>query len=190
MPPSRTAGGRRFEMRSASSGLRHPASASCLGRHLRLAGRCPNNSSLFPPLAAVVVVASHIQRKKYFKFWGSGKSADFPEPLFHRWGRKGKRQLPRLFPAETVARRENVLALSVCSLRSHPPLPKGEALAEPEGLHLHRKVCRHAKGSPFEERLPPLRGKMSPQVTKGGIWTRSGLRGRGCFNFYCIHYKG
>ena len=38
-------------------GLRHPASASCLGRHLRLAGRCPNNSSLFPPLAVVVVVA-------------------------------------------------------------------------------------------------------------------------------------
>ena len=55
-------------MPSAPSGLRHPASASCLGRHARLAGRCPNNSSLFPPLAAVVVVASHIQRKKYFKF--------------------------------------------------------------------------------------------------------------------------
>ena len=45
-------------MHSASSGLRHPASASCLGRHSRLAGRCPNNSSLFPPLAAVVVVAA------------------------------------------------------------------------------------------------------------------------------------
>ena len=41
----------------AANGLRHPASASCLGRHVRLAGRCPNNSSLFPPLAAVVVVA-------------------------------------------------------------------------------------------------------------------------------------
>ena len=40
-----------------SNGLRPPASASCLGRHSRLAGRCPNNSSLFPPLAAVVVVA-------------------------------------------------------------------------------------------------------------------------------------
>ena len=40
-----------------SSGLRPPASASCLGRHSRLAGRCPNNSSLFPPLAAVAVVA-------------------------------------------------------------------------------------------------------------------------------------
>ena len=46
----------RFRMASAI-GLRHPASASCLGRHSRLAGRCPNNSSLFPPLAAVVVVA-------------------------------------------------------------------------------------------------------------------------------------
>ena len=43
--------------RAGSDGLRHPASASCLGRHLRLAGRCPNNSSLFPPLAAVAVVA-------------------------------------------------------------------------------------------------------------------------------------
>ena len=41
----------------AAIGLRHPASASCLGRHSRLAGRCPNNSSLLPPLAAVVVVA-------------------------------------------------------------------------------------------------------------------------------------
>ena len=38
-------------------GLRHPAFASCLGRHSRLAGRCPNNCSLFPPLAAVAVVA-------------------------------------------------------------------------------------------------------------------------------------
>ena len=41
----------------AANGLRHPASASCLGRHARLAGRCPNNSFLFPPLAAVVVIA-------------------------------------------------------------------------------------------------------------------------------------
>ena len=40
-----------------SNGLRHPASASRLEQHSRLAGRCPNNSSLFPPLAAVVVVA-------------------------------------------------------------------------------------------------------------------------------------
>ena len=40
-----------------ASGLRLPASASCKVLHSRPAGRCPNNSSLFPPLAAVVVVA-------------------------------------------------------------------------------------------------------------------------------------
>nr|DAD69004.1 MAG TPA: hypothetical protein [Siphoviridae sp. ctDo63]DAR25054.1 MAG TPA: hypothetical protein [Caudoviricetes sp.] len=34
--------------------MRLPASAAL---RLRLAGRCPNNSSLLPPLAAVVVVA-------------------------------------------------------------------------------------------------------------------------------------
>ena len=38
-------------------GLRHPAFASRFEKHLRLAGRCPNNDSLLPPLAAVVVVA-------------------------------------------------------------------------------------------------------------------------------------
>ena len=42
---------------SPGIGLRLPASASCLERHLRLAGRCPNNCFLFPPLAAVAVVA-------------------------------------------------------------------------------------------------------------------------------------
>ncbi len=77
-------------MRAASSGLRHPASASCLGRHLRLAGRGPNNSSLFPPLAAVVVVAA----EKLFIICKSGKSADFPDLLFHGRGRGGKRHLP------------------------------------------------------------------------------------------------
>ena len=71
-------------------GLRHPASASCHKWHSRLAGRCPNISSLFPPLAAVVVVASHIQRKEYFIICSSGKSADFPELPFHGWGRKGR----------------------------------------------------------------------------------------------------
>ena len=36
------------------AGLRHPASAAL---RLRLAGLCPNSDFLFPPLAAVVVVA-------------------------------------------------------------------------------------------------------------------------------------
>ena len=35
-------------------GVRHPAAAALC---LRLAGRGPNSDSLFPPLAAVVVVA-------------------------------------------------------------------------------------------------------------------------------------
>ena len=38
--------------------MRHPAFVSCLERHSRLAGRCPNSFSLFPPLAAVVAVAA------------------------------------------------------------------------------------------------------------------------------------
>ena len=37
--------------RAGADGLRHPASASCLGRHSHPAGRCPNSSSLHPPLA-------------------------------------------------------------------------------------------------------------------------------------------
>ena len=37
-------------------------------------------------------------------------------------------------------------------------LPKwGAGLAGPETLHSSRKLCRHAKASPFEERFPPRR---------------------------------
>ena len=52
-------GNRGFASRAAKKehGLRLPASASCLGRHSHPAGRCPNSSSLFRPLAAVVAVA-------------------------------------------------------------------------------------------------------------------------------------
>ena len=42
--------------RAGSDGLRPPTSASCLGRHSHPAGRCPNSSSLFRPLAALVAV--------------------------------------------------------------------------------------------------------------------------------------
>ena len=74
----------RFGMASAASGLRHPASASCLGRHSRLAGRCPNNSSLFPPLAAVVVVAlwASIAERVFF-ICSSETPAGVSELLFH-----------------------------------------------------------------------------------------------------------
>ena len=43
--------------RAGSDGLRCPASTSCLGRHSCPADRGPNNSSLYPPQAAVVAVA-------------------------------------------------------------------------------------------------------------------------------------
>ncbi|MBD9258313.1 MAG: hypothetical protein EGR99_07165 [Faecalibacterium sp.] len=68
---------------SAAYGLRHPASASCLMWHSRLAGRCPNNSSLFPPLAAVVVVAGFFSGIG-FLIRDSGTSAGVP--LFHFHG--------------------------------------------------------------------------------------------------------
>ena len=75
-------------------GLRHPASASCLGRHLRLAGRCPNNSSLFPPLAAVVVVALWPCSEEWIFFICSSETpAGVSELLFHGRGHSGERHL-------------------------------------------------------------------------------------------------
>ena len=114
----------------SANGLRHPASASCLGRHLRLAGRCPNNFSLFPPLAAVVVVAGHIQRKNYFKLNKAGASADAPALYFHGWGRNEKRQLQRRFLRKRGAagKRCRSVPSSVCSIWSQPPSPdRGKA---------------------------------------------------------------
>ena len=40
-------------------------------------------------------------------------------------------------------------------------------------LHLNRKLSRYAKGSPFEERLPPRRGKMSRSDKRGNLASRS-----------------
>ena len=127
-------------MPSAAYGLRHPASTSCLGRHLRLAGRCPNNSSLFPPLAAVVVVAGHFQRKNDFylrdgKICGSSRLAFFTEGA--------QRGTGGFFI--------HILALSVTFGDSSP---KGRALGGPHRLHLFANV------SPFD-RLPPAGENLS-----------------------------
>ena len=105
-------------------GLRHPASASCLGRHLRLAGRCPNNSSLFPPLAAVVVVAlCTYSAERIFiisQFW---KICGFSRIAFSREG--SWRKMAFAAPLSTKARRCRGRTLSG-SLRSPAP-PKGGA---------------------------------------------------------------
>ena len=83
----------------AAIGLRHPASASCLGRR---------SSSLH---------SAHIQRKEYFKFRVSGKSADFPETHFHGRRRRGKRHLQRRF-------------LRKCGAAGGRLLPLGGAVAQ------------------------------------------------------------
>ena len=62
--------------------------------------------------------SSHIQRKNYFKFRNSGKSADFPELPFHGRGRNGKRHLQRRFLRKRGAG-VSVLALSVFALQIH-----------------------------------------------------------------------
>ena len=70
--------------------------------------------------------SSHIQRKNYFYFWGSGKSADFPEPLFHgRW-----------FGTNSLSQ----------SLTALPAPSKREPLVHPQALRFSRKTYRHAKG--------------------------------------------
>ena len=50
--------GLRYFRGAGGGGLRLPESALCLARHSHPAGRCPNSSSLFRPLAAVVAVAN------------------------------------------------------------------------------------------------------------------------------------
>ena len=105
---------------ASAIGLRHPASASCLGRHSRLAGRCPNNSSLFPPLAAVVVVAA----EKLFIICKSGKSADFPDLLFHGRGRNGKQHLQRRFLRKRGAAGGDTPSVIACG---DATFPKGTA---------------------------------------------------------------
>ena len=92
----------------AAIGLRHPASASCLGRHARLVGRCPNNSSLFPPLAAVVVVAlwASIAERVFF-ICSSETPAGVSELLFY--GRDcGGKPLRRTFVCNPFLRPKRV----------------------------------------------------------------------------------
>ena len=55
---------------------RLPAAASCLGRHAHPAGRSPNSSSLFLPLAAVVAVAQGLSPAGLF-----GGAMLFESPL-------------------------------------------------------------------------------------------------------------
>ena len=67
---------------------RLPAAASCLGRHAHPAGRSPNSSSLFLPLAAVVAVAQGLSPAGLF-----GGSMLFESTLAAPFARQIKQKL-------------------------------------------------------------------------------------------------
>ncbi len=86
----------------------------------------------------------HYQRKNYFKFRVSGKSADFPETHFHGRGRRGNRHLQRRFLRKCGAA-VSVLALSVLAVHAKLPVsPEALPLGE-----LSPKVTERAR--PFIE---------------------------------------
>ena len=62
----------------------------------------------------------------------SGKSADFPELLFHRWGRRGKQHLQRRF----LRKRGAVEGLPICSdnLAVMPKAPLFGGAGKSEGF--------------------------------------------------------
>ena len=62
-------------------GSRLPAAASCLERHAHPAGRSPNSSSLFLPLAAVVAVAQGLSPAGLFGGSYELRLPLFPQPL-------------------------------------------------------------------------------------------------------------
>ena len=73
--------------------------------------------------------------------------------IFTRRGRNGKRQLPRLLPAEAAARRESFFCLLNSLSQNLTVLPapsKMEPLARPQTLRLSRKLYRYAKGPILE----------------------------------------
>ena len=160
-------------MRAASSGLRHPASASCLGRHSHLAGRCPNNSSLFPPLAAVVVVAA----ERLFLIEQCRSVCGRSGIAFSRVG--SWRETADAAPRSAKARRygESGLALSVTCGDSSP---KGRAKSTAGNFLITLKTLATNVTAWLS-----LRGKTSPvpgeDVTVGdkrGNLARERLRGR------------
>ena len=78
-------------------GSRLPAAASCLGRHAHPAGRSPNSSSLFLPLAAVVAVAQGLSPAGLF-----GGSMLFESTLAAPFSRQVKQKLR--YPLDTGVR--------------------------------------------------------------------------------------
>ena len=96
-------------------GSRLPAAASCLGRHAHPAGRSPNSSSLFLPLAAVVAVAQGLSPAGLF-----GGSMLFESTLAAPFARQIKQKLR--YPLDTGV-------LGGAKQPKSEPLPSGASLA-------------------------------------------------------------
>ena len=94
---------------------RLPAAASCLGRHAHPAGRSPNSSSLFLPLAAVVAVAQGLSPAGLF-----GGSMLFESTLAAPFARQIKQKLR--YPLDTGV-------LGGAKQPKSEPLPSGASLA-------------------------------------------------------------
>ena len=78
---------------------------------------------------------------------------------------------------------------SVLSLRVKPPSPRGRLQAVPQSFWFRQRLpprgsCQSRQALtegvklPLRGQISPGRGKMSPQVTKGGIWHRAAMTER------------
>ena len=90
--------------------------------------------------------SSLLQRKNYFKFWGTETPAGVSVPFFHGWG-LGTNSLSQ-------------------SLTALPAPSKREPLARPQALHFSRKPYRYAKG-PISEGAGIERSEMTGGVPSG-----------------------
>ena len=95
--------------------------------------------------------------------------------IFTGKGRNGKRQLPRLLPAEAAALRARFCWLNSLSqnLTVLPAPSEREPLARPQTLHLSRKLYRYAKGPIPEDDFPRPGEDVTAGDKKGNLAARS-----------------
>ena len=110
---------------------------------------------------------AHNQRKDYFKFCNSGKSADFPELPFHRRRRNSKRHSQRRFLRKRGAAEKLCCPAPSSGAARHLP-PTGGRLQWWRGdIGLTRKVCGRSvrpfsRGAQREAAFPASKAEKSP----------------------------